>query len=1681
MDGIIKPIGLKIDQKVKPIRVVGMRLSEDERTPPLPSATAPAGPAPAQAVASAPVIPSAQASPVAAAPLPQAQPAAPPSPRFGQPGYNPLLHSGASLAPSTSISKQIAQAPIDIAKGTARGIQNIGKIPLQIGEMGADLASNIYGGLRQDWYRAKDMVIKKFAPDYYARKEKEASEKRSEIIGRTGPMIRLSDKMEAGREAINRATQTGWEKADPNLSFKNQPIRYVSQFVSEAIPTYAAAIAGTAITKDPRIAMGLFASQAGGNAYESAKKEGMDVNEAIGYALLQGGWSAISERIPFDSMLGNQGKKAFVRILKAGSTEGIQEVIQTVGENAIEKFGLEEGKKLTEGWIEALIGGVLLGGVGGAVISGGSEFSPSNQDVETNPVLATPERPVLISNQPEAARSEEGVRISAPEEPAARVNPLLEPERVAQAATQAAAQVERPAEPQAEAARPAEQPAAPEDRATQTTDNVSRTAWVRGERQENSGGDKFYSVSEDVAGDYGVVRGINDVERPKNPLVVTDKTELAEVIGYKGDPLAEPLDTPQEKKFDVLAKAYAQEKGHDAIEYMSGSLGEGELHVFAPSAAPEAARPPIEQARDEAGSPRQAPPAEVPLASRYTPEQLAEMKAAQEKRIGEMRGPGDGEAKAQGEKPAPRTAADLAKPAQEPARVAEPSQEPSQEKPATPLAKAVAEAPQAFRVTSSRGNVHNVKMPDGTTYPIRAESKAEAIAKAQALANKVPLSKMNDSELRKRADELGVPYDPKSTAKELRDRIRAVQQGGFIDVSPRAPSKDDPPFVRQMKENDRRVHEWQKRHTRDAISALRSEVVDRQADVKRALKGIGANDAIRRLVLRQGSGAEAARQFRVAEKSITDVLPTRDRELFKYYLQAMRVVEATQVQAERGIELKSPMSAEDAKRFLNDDFVKLPQEQQDAVMGAAKKYWGVMREQLDALYAEGLIGKEGYEAIATKHQFYSPRRFVEFIDPQTIKPKGEMRHDSGVDALDRGSESAMAADPMYLMAHVITRTQNRLFRNRANKALYDTAISSPENSVARVLGKNETPTRTEDSVSVFIAGQEVRMAMPKQLAAEWDGLPPALSRNMAAFLQWASGTKILKTLATGANPEFAISNLPRDAMYAWFTSGQYSSVLPKAIGQILLDYKRSMRDAIKRTGAYTDYVKEGGGMDFLTTQGMTRKPGIEGGHRLARKIGDILAWAGETSEIATRLAVRNRAIRNGLSPEEATYVARNMLDFSQGGTFAKAADNVIPYLNAAIQGTRGGFRAFKENPKVASFKAAQLAAIGYGLAQVAATFTPELWDSINAREKASKWIIPLPWTRKDKEGNDRHAYIAIPKDQFQQVFAAIGQSFVDGVRGNPWKPQVFDSLMSTIPVEASSLVPPIMNAYFAYAENYDTWTKENVWQGYEDISPSKEQSWQTPEIAVDIAELASRMGVEISPERLATATGKVVPTSNPLGSIMSSIYATGNPDPELGRTIVEKLRDIPGIRRILRFSRPSNLQKFTMDKAYQYNVDVAGMTDLQAREAIKVAERKRADVRYPLNIEADKIARQAVRGDVSSDDLQKWIDSVPQEERKRVESRIKAQYKKSWKSPSEIIRIVTDPGVANDPSKQANSEWLAKYGMDGMTAKDLRTALVKEAREQGWNTEMYDSKGKLTAYGQRKLRLSRFIRKHNIE
>jgi hypothetical protein len=222
----------------------------------------------------------------------------------------------------------------------------------------------------------------------------------------------------------------------------------------------------------------------------------------------------------------------------------------------------------------------------------------------------------------------------------------------------------------------------------------------------------------------------------------------------------------------------------------------------------------------------------------------------------------------------------------------------------------------------------------------------------------------------------------------------------------------------------------------------------------------------------------------------------------------------------------------------------------------------------------------------------------------------------------------------------------------------------------------------------MVNGKRVEMLMPAELAHEWVLSDPMVNSQLTQMVGWLTGANILRPMATGYNPEFAITNLPRDILHSWMTTGEWSSTTPIAAGQMIRDYVAVAGDAFTRTGRYCDYIMEGGGMSFLTHQGRLKQAAKPGG--VFESIQKWFGYAGETSEIWTRLALRERALRNGKPPHEATFIARNYLDFSQGGSFAKAIDSGVPYLNASIQGTRGMFRAGAERPLQTTYKIAQL-------------------------------------------------------------------------------------------------------------------------------------------------------------------------------------------------------------------------------------------------------------------------------------------------------------------------------------------------------------------------------------------------------
>lgn len=725
-----------------------------------------------------------------------------------------------------------------------------------------------------------------------------------------------------------------------------------------------------------------------------------------------------------------------------------------------------------------------------------------------------------------------------------------------------------------------------------------------------------------------------------------------------------------------------------------------------------------------------------------------------------------------------------------------------------------------------------------------------------------------------------------------------------------------------------------KTHYRRTLRQIWDEIGGKIVDVtygakRRLMTDPNGQNVITKLDAIRGASSEAGRQVENAEKTVFKNLPRKYDELFGDYCQAMRTIEVekkgipqqentfgtkTTIKSTGGITGKqiqgwlAEIKNQDPKGF-------------SALESARAIMKDVFDEQLDQLAAEGLSTKEAVAEIKKNNEYYFPRRFIQHIDPESVGTDASGKeitiHDSGIKSLQEGSEQAMLNNPRLLMSQAIIRTQSRIAKNRANKALYELVNNNEKNVLDAKIAKNikgtfEPTPLGYRPVSCFINGEEKRIFLPRQVAKYWVTSDPETSQLAAKIANVLSGSFLLKPMATGLNPEFAVANLPRDMVHSWFTTQEYSPILPFAVLQQLKDMAKVSLDVIKRKGRLTEYVKEGGGMNLLTQQGYINKTRPwESPSKVDEQIQSVqkvLGYIGETSEQLVRMAIRERAIKNGKSPEQATWTAANYIDFRQGGSMAKAIDHAVPYLNAGIQATRGIFRAFRENPKVAAFKTAQVMALGMGLAYWGLTKNKEAWNNISEREKESKFIIPLPWSYTDKEGNTRHAYVGIAKDQSQRFFCTLGEVLVERYAGNingetAWK-RVNTAIADFLPVDASSLMPPTMSAYVGYLNNKDFWTREDMWKGPK-VEASQEYWKATPQIYKDLGS-----STNLSPVRLQKSASRVFPKN-----IYTDLMETGwdqmmaevsqKDRMEIEKAGLEQIVNAPGMRRVLRVTSPT--------------------------------------------------------------------------------------------------------------------------------------------------------------------------------
>lgn len=731
----------------------------------------------------------------------------------------------------------------------------------------------------------------------------------------------------------------------------------------------------------------------------------------------------------------------------------------------------------------------------------------------------------------------------------------------------------------------------------------------------------------------------------------------------------------------------------------------------------------------------------------------------------------------------------------------------------------------------------------------------------------------------------------------------------------------------------------------EALTRMKEEFIrsgiDRSGNIRRELLDQLGNEGyeiIQKMYLSKGASSLAAQNLKQMRKEVYDGLNKNEKRILDNLILADRMLDigkyktASQFKFPEGLSPKESAAYNELFQFTE----KITPETADLLRQKAKAYFEWMKKPLQDMLDAELIDQAEYDALASHN--YRRLKLVDVFDKRYTAKTGKTKrtvYDSGVEALSHGRQTDVFEPSSEVMAlEVFNRAYGRILNNAANKTLLDLARNQKDNPFVAV---KETPSDHVpsgwDRVFVYDKGERKALYLSPEMSKEWITNSPEMSYKLSQFIRYASGSPVLRTFATGIDWGFALANLPRDIMHIWYASrvfengkwkSLYSSNMPVYGGQIAADIGGVFGDALLRKGRYQDYIKEGGGMEFLVHQGrlMQRGRHIEGG---IDKIQDFLGYFGETSEILTRLAVRDRVIKRrareqGITYEEAlkdkkitqeaTFAARDYMDFGQGGGISKALDNGLPYLNASIQGTRGLFRAFKDNPIQSTYKLSQFAALVTGIYIANQSLNPETAKALKGSiDMQSNLIIPLGdgFGFDDEKGQRRYPYLKIPLDPGQKFFKMFFEASYDKATGQQVDAAGTANALSQLsPVGVSSL-PPTVSGTLGYMTNKDFWTNDDIWRKTDKPLgwPNSKEEYipgKTPQAMIDVGAVTG-----LSPERLKYSLEELV-----TGGSMWSWLAGQGYDAAFGTLPAEKkqqhlaevLSKTPMIKRFFGITNP---------------------------------------------------------------------------------------------------------------------------------------------------------------------------------
>jgi hypothetical protein len=274
-----------------------------------------------------------------------------------------------------------------------------------------------------------------------------------------------------------------------------------------------------------------------------------------------------------------------------------------------------------------------------------------------------------------------------------------------------------------------------------------------------------------------------------------------------------------------------------------------------------------------------------------------------------------------------------------------------------------------------------------------------------------------------------------------------------------------------------------------------------------------------------------------------------------------------------------------------------------------------------------------------------------------------------------------------LMGNVLQNWSHLLGAASRNRAAVSTMEAAERMGVATQIKAHEAGKGT---VRVKVGGKDVHYEVddPHLLSAI-----SAMSMQVPKWMKPLSTFKHLLTHAVTVMPGFKLRNLIRDSVQA-LAVGDLSANIPGNVAEgIKATSKKSQTYAsmlasggIIRMGSLTDgndasrvhrLISQGVPAHTILNRSMTDRLFGQ-----ARELYDAYQELGDRSENINRAALYQQLIKQGKSHAEASFMSRDMMDFSMQGNWPaiRFLTQSVPFMNARIQGLYKLGKAAVDNP-----------------------------------------------------------------------------------------------------------------------------------------------------------------------------------------------------------------------------------------------------------------------------------------------------------------------------------------------------------------------------------------------------------------